>query len=263
VKVAGTSVLLTGATGGLGQAIARELSAAGAHVILSGRQADVLQDLAKELGAEIAVADLSDGESVRALIDGYADVDILVANAGLPGSGRLDSFSEDEIDRALRVNLRAPIMMARALSPRMVQRGSGHIVFMSSLAGKTATAGSSIYNATKFGLRGFAGALRAELHGTGVGVSAIFPGFIRDAGMFADAGVKLPPGVGTKTPENVASATLRAIERNKGEVDVAPVGLKIGTTFGSLLPEVAATVTRKMGGDAIAQRFETGQKAKR
>jgi short-subunit dehydrogenase len=263
VKVAGRTVLLTGATGGLGHAIARSLAQAGAQVIVSGRRADVLEGLAREIGAEIALADLSDPASLRELIDAHADVDILVANAGLPGSGTLASFSEEQIDRALRVNLRAPMIMAHAISPRMVARGSGHIVFMSSLAGKTATAGSSIYNATKFGLRGFAGALRAELHGTGVGVSAIFPGFIRDAGMFADSGVKLPPGVGTKSPEHVASATLRAIERNKGEVDVAPVGLKIGTTFGSLLPEAAATVTRKMGGDAIAQRFETGQKAKR
>jgi short-subunit dehydrogenase len=263
VNVAGRTALVTGATGGLGQAIARKLAGAGAQVILSGRRADVLDGLAAELGARIALADLADAESVRGLIEAHLDVDILVANAGLPGSGKLDSFSEEQIDRALRVNLRAPMLMAHAISPRMVQRGSGHIVFMSSLAGKTATAGSSIYNATKFGLRGFAGALRAELYGTGVGVSAIFPGFIRDAGMFADAGVKLPAGVGTKSPEHVADATLRAIERNKGEVDVAPVGLKIGTVFGSVLPEAAATVTRKMGGNAIAQRFETGQKAKR
>jgi hypothetical protein len=81
--------------------------------------------------------------------------------------------------------------------------------------------------------------------------------------MFADAGVKLPAGVGTKSPEHVARATLRAIERNKGEVDVAPVGLKLGAAFGPLAPETAAAVTRRAGGDAIAQRFETGQKAKR
>jgi short-subunit dehydrogenase len=263
MKVEGRSVLLTGATGGLGQAIARRLSAAGAQIVLSGRRGDVLEDLAHELEAQIALADLADPESVRKLIADHGDIDILVANAGLPGSGRLDSFSEEEIDRALDVNLRAPMVMARAIAPRMVQRGEGHIVFMSSLAGKTATAGSSIYNATKFGLRGFAGALRAELHGTGVGVSAIFPGFIREAGMFADAGVKLPAGVGTKSPEHVARATLRAIERNKGEVDVAPVGLKLGAAFGPLAPETAAAVTRRAGGDAIAQRFETGQKAKR
>lgn len=263
MKVIGRSVLLTGATGGLGQAIARRLSAAGARLVLSGRRGDLLEELARELGAEVAVADLADPESVRALIAGHVDVEILIANAGLPGAGRLASFSELQIDRALNVNLRAPIVMAREIAPRMVARGEGHIVFMSSLAGKTATAGSSVYNATKFGLRGFAGALRAELHGTGVGVSAIFPGFIRDAGMFADAGVRLPAGVGTKTPAHVAAATLRAIERDKGTVDVAPVGLRLGATLGTLAPETSAAVTRRMGGEAIAQRFDTGQRAKR
>ncbi len=125
-------------------------------------------------------------------------MDILVANAALPGSGRLESFSMEQIDRALDVNLRAPIALAHALAPAMVERGSGHLLFVSSLSGKTAAPGSSLYNATKYGLRGFAAALRAELRDSGVGVSAVFPGFIRDAGMFADSGAKLPPGVGTR-----------------------------------------------------------------
>ncbi len=263
MNVAGKTVLLTGATGGLGHAIARRLAAAGAHVILSGRRGDVLVALAGEIGAEIAPADLSDPQAVHELAEAHADVDILVANAGLPASGRLSTYTPEQIERALVVNLHAPIMLAHAITPAMVRRGSGHIVFMSSLSGKTATAGSSIYNATKFGLRGFAGALRAELHGTGVGVSTIFPGFIRDAGMFADANVKLPFGVGTKTPEQVAEATLRAIERNRGEIDVAPLGLKLGTLFGGVAPELAATVTRKSGGAQVADQFERGQLDKR
>ena len=263
MNVAGKTVLLTGATGGLGHAIARRLAASGAHVILSGRRGDVLVTLAAEIGGEVAPADLSDAAAVHALAEAHADVDIIVANAGLPASGRLATYTAEQIERALVVNLHSPIMLAHAIVPAMVQRGAGHIVFMSSLAGKTATAGSSIYNATKYGLRGFASALRAELHGTGVGVSAIFPGFIRDSGMFADANVKLPFGVGTKTPEHVAEATLRAIEHNRGEVDVAPVGLKLGAKFGALAPELAATVTRKSGGAGVADQFERGQMNKR
>ena len=263
MKVAGTTVMLTGATGGLGQAIARRLAGAGATLILSGRRADVLDGLASELGATVVAADLSDAGSVRALAKAHGDVDILVANAGLPASGRLESFTEEQIDRALLVNLRAPIMLAHALAPAMVARGSGHIVIMSSLSGKAPAAGSAVYSATKFGLRGFAGALRAELHGTGVGVSAIFPGFIRDAGMFEDANVTLPRGTGTKSPEDVARATLRAIERNKGEVDVAPIALKLGATMCGIAPELSATVTRKAGGDEIAAQFEAGQLDKR
>lgn len=263
MNVAGRRALVTGASGGLGQAIARALVAAGASVVLSGRRADVLAALASELGATVAPADLSDAASVRALAAAHLDVDILVANAGLPASGVLDSFTEEQIDRALLVNLRAPIMLAHALAPAMVARGSGHIVVMSSLSGKAPAAGSSIYSATKFGLRGFAGALRAELHGSGVGVSAIFPGFIRDAGMFEDAGVKLPRGTGTKTPEHVARATLRAISRNRGEVDVAPLALKLGATISGIAPELSAAVTRKAGGDEIAAQFQAGQLDKR
>jgi short-subunit dehydrogenase len=263
MNVGGRTVLLTGATGGLGHAIARRLASAGARVVLSGRRGDVLVALASEIGAEIAPADLSDAAAVRRLAAEHTHIDILVANAGVPASGRLETYDEAQIERALLVNLHAPIMLTHALAPHMVRRGSGHFVFMSSLAGKTATAGSSLYNATKFGLRGFAGAMRAELHGSGVGVSAVFPGFIRDAGMFADANVKLPFGVGTKTPEAVAEATLRAIERNRGEVDVAPIGLKVGSLLGGVAPETAARVTRKSGGDDIAMQFETGQLDKR
>ncbi|HWC27989.1 MAG TPA: SDR family NAD(P)-dependent oxidoreductase [Solirubrobacteraceae bacterium] len=263
MNVAGRTVLLTGATGGLGHAIARRLAAAGAHLVLSGRRGDVLVGLANEIGGEVAPADLSDPDAVRALAREHVDADILVANAGVPGSGRLTTYSDDQLERALHVNLHSPIILTHALVPRMLERGSGHLVFMSSLSGKTATAGSSLYNATKFGLRGFAGAMRAELHGTGVGVSTIFPGFIRDAGMFADANVTLPKGVGTKTPEQVAAATLRAIERNRGEVDVAPVSLRLGSLLGGVAPETAARVTRKTGGPAVAMQFETGQLDKR
>ncbi|HVF78531.1 MAG TPA: SDR family NAD(P)-dependent oxidoreductase [Solirubrobacteraceae bacterium] len=263
MNVGARTVLLTGATGGLGHAIARRLAAAGARVVLSGRRADVLAELAGEIGAEIAPADLSDPDAVRALAAEYVDVDIFIANAGVPASGRLQTYDDEQIERALYVNLHAPIILTHALAPHMVNRGAGHIVFMSSLSGKTATAGSSLYNATKYGLRGFAGAMRAELHGTGVGVSTIFPGFIRDAGMFADANVKLPFGVGTKSPEDVAEATLRAIERNRGEIDVAPVGLKVGSLLGGVAPETAARVTRKTGGEGIAMQFETGQLDKR
>jgi hypothetical protein len=81
--------------------------------------------------------------------------------------------------------------------------------------------------------------------------------------MFEDANVKLPRGTGTKSPEDVAKATLRAIERNKGELDVAPIALKLGATMCGIAPELSATVTRKAGGDAIAAQFEAGQLDKR
>jgi short-subunit dehydrogenase len=263
MQLSGSTVLLTGATGGIGQAIARAAKGRGAQLILTGRRTDVLEPLAAELGARTLAVDLSDAAELDRLVGEAGEIDILVANAALPAAGRLDSFSMEQIDRALDVNLRAPIALAHALVPAMIERGSGHLLFVSSLSGKTATPGTSIYNATKYGLRGFAGALRAELHEHGVGVSTVFPGFIRDAGMFAESGAKLPPGVGTRSPQDVARAVLSAIERNRGEVDVAPIALRLGTVFGSLAPESAAKVTRRIGGDDIAKQLAAGQLDKR
>jgi uncharacterized protein len=263
MEISGSTVLLTGATGGLGHAIARALSAKGGRLILTGRRMDVLEPLASELGARALAVDLSDASEVDRLLSEAGELDILVANAALPASGSLDSFTVEQIDRAIDVNLRAPIAMTHALAPEMVGRGRGHLLLMSSLSGKAATAGSSIYNATKFGLRGFAGAMRAELHGTGVGVSAVFPGFIREAGMFAEAGVELPRGVGTRSPQDVAKAVVHAIEQNRGEVDVAPISLRVGSTFAGLAPELSAAITRKSGGDKLAAVVADGQHSKR
>lgn len=263
MQISGSTVLLTGATGGIGHAIARALSARGAKLILTGRRAEVLEPLATELNARSLVVDLADRAAVDALAGEAADTDILVANAALPATGTLDSFTVEEIDRALDVNLRAPIVLARALTPRMIERRSGHLVFISSLSGKASTSRTSMYNTSKFGLRGFSNALRGDLHGTGVGVSAIFPGFIRDAGMFADAGVKLPPGIGTKSPEDVAGAVVKAIERDRAEIDVAPVMLRASTVLASLAPELAAKMGRKLGSEDITRQMHEGQSDKR
>ncbi len=263
MRISGSTVLLTGATGGIGQATARALKQRGASLILTGRRTGVLEPLAAELDARTLAVDLSVPAEVDRLVSEAGEIDILIANAALPAAGRLDSFSMEQIDRALDVNLRAPIALAHALAPAMARRRSGHLLFVSSLAGKTATPGTSLYNATKYGLRGFASALRAELHAEGVGVSTVFPGFIRDAGMFADSGAKLPPGVGTRSPQDVAKAVLSAIERNRGEVDVAPMALRLGTVFGSLAPESAARVTRRIGGDDVAKQLAAGQLDKR
>lgn len=263
MQISGSTVLLTGATGGIGHAIARSLGARGAKLILTGRRSEVLEGLAAELGARALSVDLSSRAELQRLLGEAGDVDILVANAALPAAGTLDSFSLEEIDRAIEVNLRAPIVLAHALAPAMVTRGRGQLVFISSLAGKASTPGTALYNASKFGLRGFAGALRADLRASGVGVSTVFPGFIRDAGMFAEAGVELPTGVGTKSPEDVAKAVVTAIERNRGEIDVAPISMRASTVFAGVAPELAASVARRLGSEEIARQMEAGQRNKR
>jgi short-subunit dehydrogenase len=263
MELRGSSVLLTGATGGIGHAIARALHGAGASLIVTGRRTDVLEPLASEVGGRATAVDLSDRAAVDRLLEEAADVDVLVANAALPASGDVLLFGVDQIDRALEVNLRAPVILSRVLGERMAARGRGHIVLISSLSGKSGQAQSAIYSATKFGLRGFGQGLRGDLGPRGVGVSVVFPGFIRDAGMFHESGAKLPKGVGTSTPEQVAAAVVRAITADKGEIDVAPVGMRAGTAFAQIAPEISARVAKRLGGDKVAAQLASGQADKR
>ncbi len=256
---------MTGATGGIGQAIARALHARGASLILTGRKTDVLDELARELGdrAETRALDLSDATALKSFCADVGQVDVLVANAGLPGTGKLSEYEPDQIDRVLDVNLRAPVHMTHALLPGMVERGRGHLVYISSMSGKVATARSSLYNGTKFGLRGFAYAVREDLRGTGVGVTTVFPGFISDAGMWADAGVDLPRGVGMKSPEQVASAVIKGIEKDKAEIDVAPLFIRLGGWLAGPAPNAVAAINKRGGGDNIADSLAEAQREKR
>ena len=256
-------VLVTGATGGIGQAIARALAERGARLILSGRRVDVLEALAEELGGQAIACDLAERNEVARLIEQAGDVDVLVANAALPGAGALTDFTQEQLDRTLEVNLRAPIALARGFTPQMIARGAGHLAFMSSLNGRVATPLTSVYSATKFGLRGFALGIRQDLKTHGVGVSVVMPGFVSEAGLFADAGARLPPGVGTRTPAAVAAALIRAIDRNRAEVDVAPLTIRLGAYVAGAAPELAASVTRLAGGERIASDVAEGQRNKR
>jgi uncharacterized protein len=257
MRLEGSTVLLTGASGGLGKAIARALCERGARVAVTARRGEVLDELRAELGDAISPlpAALAERGAPAQLAERAGEVDVLVANAALPGAGPVDDFSPEEIDRALDVNLRAPVQLTRLLLPGMVERGQGQLVFMSSLSGKAASPGTALYSAAKFGLRGFAAAVRNDLVGTGVGVTVVFPGFIRDSGMFADSGVKLRKGVGTKTPEDVAAAVVRGIERDKREIDVAPLGLRLGTKAAELAPGLAARVQRRLGAEEMAHEL--------
>src|SRR4051794_39124171 len=131
MDLAGRTALLTGATGGLGRAIAQALAGRGARLALSGRNPEALAALADELpgnGHAVFAADLAEPGAAEALAAEAGEVDVLVANAGLPGAGRMEDFSADQVKRALRVNLEAPMLLAQALYPAMLSRRSGHLV---------------------------------------------------------------------------------------------------------------------------------------
>jgi short-subunit dehydrogenase len=268
VELEGKTVLVSGATGGIGRAIAEALAAEGAALVLSSRRGEELERLAGSLpgGAErhrAAVADLAEPGAAEELIERAGDLDGLVANAALPASGRLENFSSEEVQRALRVNLESPILMARALAPGLAAKGRGHLVFISSLSGKVGSPRSALYSSTKFGLRGFAFGLREDLHPHGIGVSIVSPGFVRGAGMWADADVEPPPMIGTTTPAKVARAVVRAIERNRNEITVAPIRQRFIAEIGYRHPEFAARVQRRGGAERIADELASGQSDKR
>ena len=261
-------MLVSGATGGIGRAIAEELAGRGCGLVLSSRRKEELSELAKSLpgGARrhrVVVADLAEPGAAEELIKDAGDIDALVANAALPASGKLDDFSSEEVQRAIRVNFESPILMARALAPKLAKKGEGHLVFISSLSGKVGSPRAALYGATKFGLRGFAFALREDMHPHGVGVSIVSPGFVRGAGMWADAEVDPPPMIGTTTPAKVATAVARAIERNRNEITVAPRRQRLAAEIGYRHPELAARMQRRGGAERIASDLAAGQADKR
>ena len=262
-ELAGARALITGATGGLGGAIARGLRAKGAELVLTGRRLDVLEPLANELGPPHSwptwrTPRTSSGWSRRPAASTCS-----CSTPALPGSGAVLDYTPEQIQSAVAVNLLSPALMARRFAAEMLTRKHGHIVFIGSLSGKAATPGTGIYSMTKFGLRGFAHGLRQDLHGTGVGVSIVQPGFVRDAGMFADTGLEPPPGAGTTTPEKVVKGVISAIERNRAEVNVAPVQLRAATQLAGAAPAFSAAVARKIGSDEQAAEFAERQKHKR
>ena len=182
MQIDGARVLLTGAAGGLGQAIARELKRRGAVLVLSGRNEVGLRTLAGQLGgAEILVADLADDDDVERVAADARNVDVVVANAGVGTDPPVHDDSAELIDRSVAINLRAPMVTATAfVQSRLAAKAAGHVVLVGSIASVVASPGTRLYNATKFGLRGFGLSLREELRDSAVGVSIVEPFTARD-----------------------------------------------------------------------------------
>jgi short-subunit dehydrogenase len=260
MELSGRTALLTGSTGGLGRAIAEALAGQGASILLSARKAEALEAQAAALpgdGHRALPADLAEPGAAEELAAAAGEIDVLVANAGLPGAGWPTDFTSEEVSRALRVNLEVPMLLARALYPAMIERGEGHLVFIASLAGKAASPRTSIYNATKFGLRGFALGLRTDLVPKGVGVSLVSPGFIREAGMFADSGAS-PMGLGTGRPDQVGDAVVKAIEHDRTELTVGPLRQRALAHFALASPAVSVRTQSGAAGQRIADGVAAG-----
>ena len=181
----GKTALVTGATGGIGGAIARALHAQGASVVLSGTRVAVLNDLAGELGgrAFAAAANLSDAESVDGLVGraeevAGASLDILVANAGITKDGLLMRMKDEDFEQVIKVNLESYFRLCRAAMKGMMKRRSGRIIGVTSVVGVTGNPGQTNYSASKAGMIGFSKSLAQEVGSRGITVNCIAPGFI-------------------------------------------------------------------------------------
>ena len=248
MDIDGSKILVTGASGGLGIAITRELARRGAKVTITARNVAQLEALARETGAEVVVADLSDRSDLDRLCSLAEDMDVVVANAGTGGDVPVAEADAAHVDFMIDVNLRSPILLATAFAQAKLKNSArGQIVTIGSLSGITASPETRMYNATKFGLRGFSLALRQDLDAAGIGVTVVEPGFIRDAGMFANSEIELPKGVRTKSPQDVADAVVKAIESNPAEIFVAPVEMRVAATLGSVAPGLSEMVQRRVG----------------
>lgn len=179
--MSGRTVIVTGASSGIGAATARAFGRAGDRVVLAARRADRLREVAADLPDSLVVpADLARSEDIARVVAEavarFGTVDVLVNGAGLGRYDWLEQLPEDDIRAEIQVNLIAPILLARAVLPMMLARRRGVIVNVASVAAKIATPTMSIYNAAKFGLDGFSEALRREVRGAGVYICVIYPG---------------------------------------------------------------------------------------
>lgn len=183
--LSGKTALVTGATGGLGSAIARAFHAQGAHVVLSGTREAVLQDLASELGerASAVAANLSDPAAVDGLVDAAetaagAPLDILVANAGITRDGLLLRMKDDDWEAVIKVNLESYFRLSRAATKGMMRRRYGRIIGITSVVGVMGNPGQANYAASKAGMIGFSKSLAQEVATRGITVNCVAPGFI-------------------------------------------------------------------------------------
>jgi hypothetical protein len=253
MEIAGATALVTGASSGIGAALARTLVAAGARVALVARRGDVLEALASSLPAGSAAAfrcDVRDPAAVAATVAGVGErlgpIDLLVNNAGV---GRYLSFLDTpvaEVAAVFETNLHAALHFTRAALPGMLARRHGHVVNVASIAGRIGSRNHSIYCASKFALAGFSESLVYELEGTGVGVTLVNPGII-DTPFFDHASfAHFPAHARSRAipPERVATAILRAVRRGTAEITV-PSSYVIGTVLKTAAPNLFRRLMRR------------------
>ena len=230
---ANKTVLITGAGGGFGRHMVRQFRAAGANLVLTDISDDALREAIDDAGSDLVAAvatDLSSEAGCSAISElctsKSVTPDILVNNAGLAVAGRSDHVPQDDWERLMQVNLLAPMRLSNLFVPAMVERGSGHIVNISSVAGWIGAQGLSSYCAAKFGLRGYGDSLAYELYGTGVHVTTVYPCFsqtpILDSPQYGYEQPRRVPAYLISEPADVVARMIKGVRR--GRLHVFPDG---------------------------------------
>jgi short-subunit dehydrogenase len=261
---ADTRVLVTGATKGIGRALAQEFAARECRVGLVARNPRELSDLAAELRAGGAQADPLPAdvgvreqvdEAVARFIEQAGGLEVLVANAGVSWYGPFRDMPVEEAERMTRINWLGTLYSVHAALPHMLDQGSGHIVIVSSAASYRAFPWAAVYGATKFAQRGFLEALRHELSGTGVEVTGVYPGEVRTHLHDDDtAARRMPDWYRSRMaipPERVARATVKAVAERRPSVNVPPLTRMLGPVHG-ISPALADRMLRLVLGRTAA-----------
>ena len=255
----GRTAVVTGASRGIGVHIARALAEQGVNVSLAARSEADLEVVCKEMVAlgvrAIATkCDVSDPADRARLIDRteaeLGPIDILVNNAGIETAARFETADPDDLVHTVEVNLIAAMLLTRAVLPGMLDRQRGHIVNISSGAGKVGVPFAVAYATSKHGLVGFTNSLRCEYLKSPVGFSVVCPGFVTETGMYArweDHGAKAPKLVGRSTPDKVAQVVVRCIQKNRGEALVNTLPARPLIVLFNIAPQIGPRVMKLLG----------------
>ena len=254
----GTRVLVTGASRGIGEAIVRAFAARGATVGLVARHREPLEELAGRLQGDGHLAlegDVADADSIAAAISEFGDVDVLVANAGITHYRPFAELPLDEARQMNDVNWLGTIHTIHAALPRMIERGRGHIVVVSSGGGVRGFPHAAVYNGTKAAQRAFAEALRHELDGTGVSVTTVYPGEI--ATSLHDHEMDRMPDwyrLDRRSPAGPRGAqVVQAVEKDQREL-FYPSTVRMLRVVNGISPRLADVMLRRILGRSVAPR---------
>ena len=260
------TALITGASRGIGREIARSLAASGYDLVVASRSAAELETLARELRREgveatAIAADLTDAASITALARSaeaaLGHVDVLVNNAGGDPQREFDEMSWNENETIVRLNVLGPMQLTHLLLPGMLRAGKGHVINISSIAGRVGFPYTEAYAAAKDGLIGFSRVLRNDYRARGISASAIVLGAIRGAGQGQRTSDELGltmPRFGTSPASAVAAAVMTAIRKDRAEIVVLPGPGRLLKALMDLFPGFGAAMNRMAGADVTMRR---------